>query len=77
MVRNRDDIFEAAMNLPGADRAELAERLLETLDQEQRQAIDAAWAEEAERRLTALDQGEVEAIDGEGVLRALAAGKRP
>jgi putative addiction module component (TIGR02574 family) len=77
MVRNHDDVFEAAMKLPEADRAELAERLLETLDQARRQEIDAAWADEAERRLTALDHGEVPAVAGEQVMRTLAAGKRP
>lgn len=65
------------MNFPGDDRAELAKRLLDSLDQERRQAIDMAWAGEAERRLTALDHGEVETIDGERVMRNLASGKKP
>lgn len=55
--------FQAAISLSGSDRAELIDRLA-TLDQEQRQAINAAWAEEAERRLTALDQGDVQTMKG-------------
>ena len=60
-----------ALRLPARARAQLAEALLESLDDEAMREIQAAWGEEAEVRLEAFHRGEVKALDGPGVLREL------
>jgi len=44
------------------ERAELAGLLLESLESEQDEDVESAWAEEIERRVRQLDSGEVKAI---------------
>jgi putative addiction module component (TIGR02574 family) len=77
MQPNLDAIAAAALSLPAPDRAALAERLLDSLDDQEQKEVDAAWAEEAERRLQAYDRGELKAIPEEEVFRALANRKKP
>jgi putative addiction module component (TIGR02574 family) len=76
MVPSADAIFNAALSLPAENRAALAEKLLESLEQEDRKEIDTAWVEEAERRLQAYEQGVLKAIPGDEVLRSLTFGKK-
>lgn len=66
-----EDIEAAALQLAAADRAHLAERLLESLDEDDQ--ILAAWIDEAERRADAFDRGEIGAIDAETSLTRLRA----
>ena len=49
----------------------LAEHLLESLDAEDQDRIDALWAEEAERRDKEIEDGIVTAIPGEEVMNRL------
>jgi hypothetical protein len=56
-----EEIEAAALQLASADRVHLAERLLESLEEDDE--ILAAWIEEAERRADASDRGEMDAID--------------
>lgn len=56
-----EDIEAAALQLPTAERAHLAERLLISLDEDDE--ILAAWVAEAERRGDAYERGEMKAID--------------
>lgn len=65
-LANRDEIFRAALSLPQEARADLADRLLESLGE-----VDARWAEEAEDRILAYERGEIAAIPGDQVLAAL------
>ena len=58
-------VFGAALSLPAATRATLAEKLLESLEGETTQEIESAWAEEAERRMDVYRQGRMAAEDGE------------
>ena len=60
-------LAEEAEGLPPADRIELAERLLGSLDKPDPE-IDRAWAEESERRLDAYLSGATVARDAEDVL---------
>jgi putative addiction module component (TIGR02574 family) len=56
-----DEILRGALTLSDADRAEVAARLLESLDESADTSpaeIEAAWAAEIERRCAALDSGE-------------------
>ena len=66
-----EEIISAALALPPGSRAMLAEHLLESLDGEDQQKIDALWAEEAERRDRDIEDGTVTAIPGEEVMKRL------
>jgi putative addiction module component (TIGR02574 family) len=56
-------LLEQALNLPEHDRAEIAARLLESLDAGDHDEVDEAWAREIERRCAALDSGEAVTSD--------------
>ena len=56
-----EDIEAAALQLSQPERAQLAERLLVSLDEDDE--ILTAWVEEAERRADAFERGEIEVID--------------
>jgi putative addiction module component (TIGR02574 family) len=61
-----DDVekwLNAALELPPGKRAEIAARLLESLDEVEDDDVDQAWAAEIERRCAALDSGEAVTID--------------
>ena len=60
-----------ALHLPVHERALLANALLDSLDDEAAQQVEAAWAQEAEARREAYLRGEVAAVDGPTVLRDL------
>jgi len=60
-------LAEEAERLPPADRIELVERLLSSLDKPDPET-DQAWAEESERRLDAYLSGAMPARDAEDVL---------
>ena len=60
------DIEAVAMSLPRAERAELARKLIASLDEEEDE-IAKAWEDEARRRLDAYREGRAEAHDGEQV----------
>ena len=60
-----------ALELSVRERARLAHRLLESLDEdvvEDPADVERAWASEIERRLAAYDAGEMEAIPASDVL---------
>jgi hypothetical protein len=60
-------IEREALCLTGAERALLADRLLQTLDQEDPERMER-WGREADRRLEAFERGELASVDGpEGV----------
>jgi putative addiction module component (TIGR02574 family) len=65
-------ILQAALALPPENRVILAERILESLEGDERAEIDAAWAGEVEDRLRAYDGGTLKAIPGDEVLRSSA-----
>ena len=64
-------ILHEALSLPPAERAELVDLVLASLDDADRREIDQAWAVEAESRIDAYERGEITAIDGEEVLARL------
>ncbi len=70
------EVLRAALSLPEADRADIADRLLLSLDASDQREIDALWAQEAERRIESYDRGEIEAISGEEVFAAVKARRR-
>ncbi len=63
------EIFELALKLPPADRFEVAELVLQSLDRPDPE-IDRVWVEEAERRLAAYRAGKVKGIPAEDIFGA-------
>jgi len=67
MGRKLNELFREASQLAERERAELAALLLESLEGEPDEDVEAAWAEEIERRVRQIDSGEVETIPWEQV----------
>ena len=67
MPRNGEELFREAAGLPEAERAELAGKLLESIEGEPEEGVEAAWAEEVERRVRQIEAGEVKTIPWEEV----------
>ena len=67
----KDEIEAAALNLPPSERADLASRLIDSLDDtaEVEGDVEAAWVEEAERRYSEYRKGLVTARDSDDVFR--------
>jgi len=68
-----NQIEEAALNLDAQSRANLAEKLLRSLDDLSEAESDALWAEEAERRDAEMDRDATTGRPAEDVLRDLRA----
>jgi len=62
-------ILQDALNLPTGERAELALRLVESLDGEPSEDVEAAWAAEVRDRVQALRQGEASTRPSADVFR--------
>jgi putative addiction module component (TIGR02574 family) len=58
-----EQLLDAALKLSESERADLAARLIQSLDSETDSEVDAAWATEIERRCAALDSGEAVTSD--------------
>ena len=67
MTRKKDLLLDEALCLPKEDRAEIAVKLIESLDGNPDDDVDATWAQEIERRCAALDAGEAVTSDWEEV----------
>ena len=63
-------IERAALSLTVAERALLADRLLQTLDQEDPERMER-WGREADRRLEAFERGEIASVDGPEAVAAI------
>lgn len=62
MTRSAEQILSEAMELDQTERAELAMRLIDTLDSDIAPGWEEAWAKEIDHRLGQLDRGEVKCI---------------
>ncbi len=62
MSKKGTQLLEEALSLPPVERAELADRLLTSLDSSPEPRIDELWAQEAEDRLDAFERGEIKAV---------------
>lgn len=67
MSKKGAELLEAALSLSPADRAELADRLLTSLDASPDRRIDKLWAQESEDRLDAFDRGEIRTVSAKQV----------
>jgi putative addiction module component (TIGR02574 family) len=74
-------VWEAAVVLDREERAELAGRLLGTLDDQSEdsdeETIDLAWAEEADRRFQAYKRGEMKTVPVEEIRKMLQPETKP
>ena len=61
MSKKGAQVLEHALSLPPVERAELADRLLTSLDSSPQRRIDELWAQEAEDRLDGFERGEIKA----------------
>jgi len=61
------EVLKEALSLPPAERAEIAESLLSSLDPPTQEGTDALWGKEAEDRLDAFERGEIKAIPAKQV----------
>ncbi|HET8773881.1 MAG TPA: addiction module protein [Thermoanaerobaculia bacterium] len=71
MSRDPKDIAAEALGLPLTARAELASRLLDSLDDLSEEENDQLWAQEAERRYAEYKAGNIEAVPAEEVFARL------
>jgi len=62
-----NEILKDALDLRPAEKAELIDKLLSSLDNPDKE-IDALWAKEAEARIEAYDQGKIKALTLKEVL---------
>ena len=62
-----NEILKDALDLKPAEKAELIDKLLSSLDHPDKE-IDALWANEAEARIEAYDQGKMKALTLKEVL---------
>lgn len=62
MTRAVEELYEQASQLPTEDRAELAGRLLESIEDAPDEGVEEAWAEEIERRMAAYRAGTMKTI---------------
>jgi putative addiction module component (TIGR02574 family) len=60
-----DQVIDEALRLPQGQRAEVAARLLESLDRSRDEEVDAAWAAEIELRCADRDSGRTVGPDWE------------
>ena len=68
MALTVEQLAQQAMELPPAARADLAERLMESIDFSSDKELQQLWSAEANRRLEELRSGRVQPIPGEDVI---------
>jgi putative addiction module component (TIGR02574 family) len=62
MTRAVEELYEQASHLTAEDRAELAGKLLESIEEPADEGVEEAWAAEIERRMTDYRAGRVKTI---------------
>jgi putative addiction module component (TIGR02574 family) len=62
-----NELLQKALALPPGERAEIAERLLSSLDTSADRRIEELWTIEAEDRLDAFERGELKVVPAEEV----------
>ena len=76
MGRHLEEVAAEALELPLTARAELASRLLDSLEELSEEESDALWAEEAEQRYAAYKRGDIKAVPAEQVFAKLRSRKQ-
>ena len=65
-----DKLIDEAVSLPVEIRAQLVEKLLQSLNPA-RQDFDSLWAKEAEQRVRGIKTGQVKTVPGEEVFKKI------
>jgi putative addiction module component (TIGR02574 family) len=68
-----EKLLRDALSLPLDLRAELVDKLLESLNVPLDEEVEQAWAEDAEKRLEEIDSGKVNPISGDEVFKKIRA----
>ena len=76
MSERTESVINEALSLPPVERAELIERLYESMRSEREREIEQAWAQESERRIDELQSGKESTVSYEQMKRELSAGDR-
>ena len=71
MTSTLEKLTNQALKLPQSARAYLAERLLDSLEQDDDFEVSSEWLAEARRRGRELDSGRGRAVNGEVALKRL------
>jgi putative addiction module component (TIGR02574 family) len=69
METKLDEVITAALQLTIEERAQLAGRLLLSLDEPSESEVERLWLEEAERRLKEFREGKMRGMPADEVLR--------
>jgi putative addiction module component (TIGR02574 family) len=70
MSKKGAQLLDEALSLPPAERAELADRLLTSLEASPDHRIDELWAQEAEDRVDAFGRGEIKTVSARDAIDA-------
>jgi len=70
-MNDTETLLEQVLSLPEPDRAEVAVRILESLEPQPDADVDEAWAAEIERRCAAVDAGTLVTSDWNDVRRRI------
>ncbi len=62
MTTDVKQLFDQALELPEEERATLAGWLIDSLEAEAPEGVEAVWRQEIEKRVTELDSGEVDTV---------------
>ena len=71
MSQDASELLRRALDLPVAERAELAGSLIESLDEAKEEAVQSAWDAEIIRRMEELNSGKVQRVSLEEARRRL------
>ena len=66
-------VLQEALTLAPAERADVAATLLDSLDEQEDEAVEEAWAQEIERRIREVESGAVKMIPWSEARRRLRA----
>ncbi|MSO18863.1 MAG: hypothetical protein EXQ56_00110 [Acidobacteria bacterium] len=71
MSNQGQQLLQQVLSLPPEESAQVAEKILSSLDASAQQEIDSLWAAEAESRIDAFERGEMQSIPAEDVFRSI------
>ena len=74
MSERTESVINEALSLPPVERAELIERLYDSMRSEREREIEQAWAQESERRIDELQNGKESTVSYDQMKRELSAG---
>ena len=77
MSLTREQLLTEALSLDPTEREALAEELLLSLDEPDREAIDAAWLAESRSRDAAFRRGEIQGVPVDDAIARILAKARP